>query len=170
LVDLRLCAELASCCTLFEVNDIPHLQEHTIEVLLPFIKFCFPGAAIIPILMGGSRAAMISGLSRALRIVFEPIRESTLFVIPSSLSKNKDEAASEAQAAACVRFLEAGDIPRFTAGVADGSLSMCGGPALTALFESGLLDDTPGHVVGGPLVKTIGEEGKTVCYGGVTFG
>jgi AmmeMemoRadiSam system protein B len=170
LVDLRLCAELASCCTLFEVNDIPHLQEHSIEVLLPFVKYCFPGAAIIPILLGGSRPAMISGLSRALRIVFEPIRESTLFVIPSSLSKNRDEAASLAQAESCVRFLENGNIPGFISGAADGSLSMCGGAALAALFESGLLEDTPGRLVGGPPVTTIGEEGKIVCYGGLTFG
>jgi AmmeMemoRadiSam system protein B len=38
-VDRESGEELASCSTIFEINDMPHLREFSIEVLLPFAKY-----------------------------------------------------------------------------------------------------------------------------------
>jgi AmmeMemoRadiSam system protein B len=163
----RLCEDLASCSTLFEINDIPHLREHTLEVLLPFVKGCFPQVSIIPILMGSSRPALVSTLARALYLVFEPLLEDTLLVVSANLSVNPDEEASRTQAEECVRLLETGE--PLGPELYDGRLSVCGGAALAALLESGLLAGKPGKLVSGPLVQTKGEGSKTVYYGGFSF-
>lgn len=167
-VDRRLSAELASCNTLFEINDIPHLREHTVEVLLPFIKFCFPGAKIIPLLLGGSRPALISALARALFIVFKSRMADTLFVVSANISKNSDEKKALEQADECIRLLAENDTGAFGAALREGRINPCGGGALAALLESGLLAGRPGKLVSGP-VKARGEENKTVYYGGISF-
>ena len=71
-VDQETCESLASCSTLFEFNDIPHLQETSVETLLPMAAHCFPSAAIVPVLMKGAQPRLVAALARALRISGAP--------------------------------------------------------------------------------------------------
>ncbi|GHV89117.1 hypothetical protein AGMMS50267_14770 [Spirochaetia bacterium] len=177
-VDLELSNGLASCSTLIETNDIPHLQEHTLEVLLPFVKFCFPDAAIVPVLtshpLGGRRAhvwssAQIASLAQALRIIFEPLLEHTLFVVSANLSKHEDDPTALAQAEECIRLLASGNGDEFFTSIYNGKISPFGVQAAAALLQCRLLVGKPGKLVSGPLVKTMGERNRTVYYGGLAF-
>jgi AmmeMemoRadiSam system protein B len=168
-VDFELNQELASCSTLFEINDIPHLQEHSIEVLLPFIRYFFPAVPIIPVLMGSSRHTLISALSRALRIVLEPRMEEILLVISCNLSKNPDDARSRLQAEECIRLLGEGEGEKFISGIYDGRISACGGALVASLLESGLLTDKKARLVSGPLVCAQDEDGQVIYYGALSF-
>jgi AmmeMemoRadiSam system protein B len=168
-VNRLLCEELASCSTLFEINDIPHLREHSLEVLLPFVRFFFPGADIIPVLMGGSQPRLISALGRALGVVFEPFPENVLFVVSANLSLNQDEGLSLFQAETCVRLLTEKNNREFTEGLYNGRVSACGGSLIAALLESGLLDTKTAALVSGPLVKAEGDRGQTTFYGAIAF-
>ncbi|MDR2965649.1 MAG: AmmeMemoRadiSam system protein B, partial [Treponema sp.] len=69
-VDQETTEELLFISNHFEINDIPHLGEHSIEILLPFVKYCFPHASIVPILMGQPGAGYIYDLSQAFKTVF----------------------------------------------------------------------------------------------------
>jgi AmmeMemoRadiSam system protein B len=168
-VDQDLTEELASCSTYFEINDIPHLKEHSAEVLLPFVKFCFPRAAIVPILIGGNRPSRISALGRALRIVLEPLMEHTLLVLSTGLSKSQEQKTSLAQAEEFIRLLRAKDPETLTAKICDRRLSACGGALTAAVLQSGLLDHTGVSVVPDIPVIARGDEGQIVCYGAVSF-
>ncbi|MDR1353892.1 MAG: AmmeMemoRadiSam system protein B [Treponema sp.] len=173
LVDSELGSELASCSTLFMINDIPHLSEHTIEVQLPFVKYCFPGAAIVPVLMGAGPGAslsiLVSGLAQALKLVFESRLDSTLFVVSANVSNYDDENTALSGAEACVKMLiekRGGD---FLRAVERGEINSCGSPSAAALLESGLLEGRKGRLIPCSLVKTRGEDNKTVYYGGIFF-
>jgi AmmeMemoRadiSam system protein B len=168
-VDPEIGEELASCSTLFEINDIPHLKEHSLEVLLPFIKFCFPGTAIIPILMGSSRISLVSALARALHIVFEPLMDRVLFVVSSNLSKNNDENLAFIQAKECIRLLQEKETDKFIAGIYDGRISACGASLIAALLESGILNHREVRSLTDPMGKAYEDGGQTVYYGGVSF-
>jgi AmmeMemoRadiSam system protein B len=163
------CEELASCSTLFEINDIPHLREHSIEVLLPFVSYCFPEAAIVPVLMGSSRQSLVSALARSLRIVFEPVMEDTLIVLSCNLSMSTDEEKARLQAEECVRLLVEKDAVRFGEGIRRGGISACGKGPAASLLESGLVNSMRGRLVSGPLIQAKGEENKTVYYGALAF-
>jgi AmmeMemoRadiSam system protein B len=173
-VDSEHCEELCSCSTLIEMNDIPHLQEHSLEVLLPLVKFCFPNAAIVPVLMAGEKPFQISSLARALRIVFEPILDTTLLVVSANLSKNQDPETSRSQAETCVKLLEnasaSASAEQFVEGISGGRISTCGGGAVAALLQSGLLEGKNAKLLTEPLMKTIGENNKTIYYGSFSFG
>jgi AmmeMemoRadiSam system protein B len=168
-VDMKLGEALRSCSTLFEVNDIPHLQETSVEVLLPLVQFCFPGAAILPILMGGKQPRLISALARALRVILEPIMANTLLVVSSNLSVHDDERMARSEAEACIQLLEEHRTAECIAGIHDGRISACGGALIASLLESGLMDGKTARLVTSPLVSGRGEWGNTTCYAGIAF-
>ncbi|GHV31515.1 hypothetical protein AGMMS4952_20410 [Spirochaetia bacterium] len=168
-VDLQLGESLRSCSTLFEVNDIPHLQETSVEVLLPMVRFCFPGAAIVPILAGGRQPGLISSLARALRIILEPIMANTLLVVSSNISIHPDEQMARRAAETCIQLLEENRKSELIAGLYDGRISACGGALIASLLESGLMDGKPARVVSGPQVRAQGERGDFTCYAGIAF-
>jgi AmmeMemoRadiSam system protein B len=177
-VDWELGSELASCSTSFVINDIPHLGEHTIEVQLPFVKHCFPEALIVPVLMGvkpgASCFALISALAQALKLIFESRLDSTLFVVSANVSsyssKNcDDEKDALSRAEACVGMLTEKRTEDFLRAVNRGEINSCGSPSAAALLESGLLENRQGKLIPGSLIKTKGEDSKTVYYGGIFF-
>jgi AmmeMemoRadiSam system protein B len=168
-VDRELSSVLLSCNPLFEQNDIPHLREHSIEVLLPFIKYCFPQVSIIPILMGNGNQIFISALARALRLVFGPIMDDTLVVVSCNLSKNNDEELARVQAEECVRLLLEKNAASFSAGIQNGRISACGAELAACLLESGLVDTLEAHFAPGSLIHAQGEENKTVYYGAISY-
>ncbi len=50
-VEQKITKEFERSGVYFEINDVPHLAEHSIEILLPFVKHCFPYASIVPIFL-----------------------------------------------------------------------------------------------------------------------
>ena len=167
-VDMRLNLEFASCSTLIKVNDIPHLSEHSLEVILPLVKYCFPMAKIIPIIVKGERAALISGLARALRIIMEKYTEESLIVISSNISQNTDPDLALSMAEEFSFLLSGNDTEAFLAGLAEGRISPCGGALAGALLGSGLFAGK-GFSALGPL-KSGREEGETIYYGAFAAG
>jgi AmmeMemoRadiSam system protein B len=163
-VDRKLNRELASCSTLIKVNDLPHLSEHSLEVLLPLVKYCFPAAKIVPIIMSGSRPVLISGLAKALRAVFQKNMEESLVVISSTVSQNPDPALALSVAEEFRSILEHMDTQAFLSCLAAGRISACGAALVGALLESGLLTGKQ-FVSLCPLAPGIGDKGETVYYG-----
>ncbi|MDR3166812.1 MAG: AmmeMemoRadiSam system protein B [Treponema sp.] len=168
-VDFELNQELASCSTLFEINDSPHLREHSIEVLLPFIRYFFPPVPIVPVLMGSARHSLISALARGLRIVLEPRMKELLLVISCNLSKNNNKTRSLLQAEECIRLLQEGESEKFISGIYSGRISACGGALAASVLESGLLSDKAVRLVSGPLLCAREEDGQIIYYGALSF-
>jgi len=153
----------------FEINDIPHLGEHSIEILLPFVKFCFPRAAIVPILMGQPRAQYIYDLAQALKTVIAPVMDETLIIVSCNLSSDNDRVRAKTQAEECLRLFFKKDGPALAAAILDGRLNACGGALAVSLFESGLLDKTSASSVSEDMVSAVGAENNTVFYSEVSF-
>jgi len=153
----------------FEINDIPHLGEHSIEILLPFVKYCFPHAAIVPILMGQPRAQYIYDLAQALKTVIAPVLDETLIVVSCNLSSDNDRAKARELAEECLRLFSKKDGPALAAAILDGRLNACGGALAVSLFESGLLDKTKACSVNENMVSAVGAENNTVFYNEVSF-
>ncbi|WP_455382306.1 AmmeMemoRadiSam system protein B, partial [Salinispira pacifica] len=81
-------------------NDIPHLEEHCIEVLLPFIQYLFPSAALVPILLGKPGAALTDTLAGALADSFGPFgSDGTLVVLSANLTNYLDSEDAKRESA-----------------------------------------------------------------------
>ena len=168
-VDQEITEELLFYGNHFEINDIPHLREHSIEILLPFIKYCFPHASIVPILMGQPGAPYIYDLSQALKNVLAHVMEETLIVVSCNLSCNSDQTVARHLAQECLRLFSAKDAPALASAIFDGRLNACGGALVVSLFDSGLLDKTNAWYDSDSIVSAVGVENNTVYYSGMSF-
>ncbi|GHV55073.1 hypothetical protein AGMMS49579_17010 [Spirochaetia bacterium] len=168
-VDHETGTELASCSTLFEVNDIPHLREHSIEVLLPFIKYCFPQASIVPVLMGSARRPLVSALARALEIAAAPVMANSLCVVSCNLAMNPSASLARTQAEECVKLLMKKEPSAFNEGLEDGRISTCGGGIVASLLESGLVAKNEARLISKPLISARGEDNETIYYGALSY-
>jgi AmmeMemoRadiSam system protein B len=166
----ELCEALASCSTSFEINDIPHLQEHSCEVVLPFIKYRYPQAVLVPLLFGGSSPHLVSALAKALRVVFEPVLKSTLFVIPSCVSVHKEKAKAEQEAGLFLSLLAGRKTRELMKAFEQGKISACGTPLAAALLESGLFGEDTIKADRTPLYSTKEAGGEFIYYTALTLG
>jgi AmmeMemoRadiSam system protein B len=160
---------MESYSSLFEINDIPHLYEHSIEVLLPFVKYCFPHASIVPILIGQPQDQYISVLSQALQAVFEPIMANTLVVISFNLAIHSDEAAAQDMAGECLRLFKEGSHEELCFALQDGRIAGCGSALIAALLKSGLMKTKRPCIASDSLLSAWGEQDRTVYYGAFSF-
>jgi len=123
---------------LLVVDDIPHLEEHAIEVQLPFIERLFPDAAIVPLILGSSDRSIIMSVSRALEYVFSDRLDTTLFVVTTNLSRGPDVEAAKRSSIAFIKDAERMEREGIfgAAGIAG---SACGAQCLAALCACGFM-------------------------------
>jgi len=169
LVDHHLSEELEFNSNFFEINDIPHLAEHSIEILLPFIKFCFPEASIVPILMGQPKAQYIYDLAQALKKVITPVIDETLIVISCNLSCDSNQETARLLAEECIRLFSERKAGELASAVLNGRLNACGGALVVGLLESGLLDRTKTCTIADNLVSATSNENTTVYYSELSY-
>jgi len=168
-VDQRVSEQLAFRGSFFEINDIPHLGEHSIEILLPFVKYCFPQASIVPILMGQPKAQYIYDLAQALKAVITPVLDETLIVVSCNLSCDNDRTTARLLAEEVLRLFTERNSPALATAILDGRLNACGGALVASLFESGLLDKTHTCSVADNMVSAVGMENNTVYYSELSY-
>jgi AmmeMemoRadiSam system protein B len=108
-VNRSLVEELRDCGTAFTVNDIPHFEEHGIELQLPFLLKLFPEARLVPIILGKSTPASVKALAAALSLVFGHRMKNTLVVLSSDLATGSEADAICRQSNRFISLLMQGD-------------------------------------------------------------
>jgi hypothetical protein len=139
-VDRDLVEEMRNCGTIMRVNDIPHFEEHGVELQLPFMCALFPAARLVPVLLGKPSLASVKALASALSLVFAPRIESTLVVLSSDLGSSTDEHIAAAFADRFLRNFLAENGKSIFDGIAAGDSCACGSGCASAYFSSGLAD------------------------------
>jgi AmmeMemoRadiSam system protein B len=168
LVDREMSEELEFHGNFLEINDIPHLGEHSIEILLPFVKYCFPNASIVPILMGQPKAQYIYDLAQSLKAVITPVLDETLIIVSCNLSSNTDQKTARLLAEEVLRLFSEKNSPALASAILEGRLNACGGALAAGLFESGLLDKT--HACSAAdMVSAVSAENNIVYYSELSY-
>jgi AmmeMemoRadiSam system protein B len=168
-VDTDMCEELEFYGNYFDMNDIPHLGEHSIEILLPFVKYCFPHASIVPVLMGRPSLEYIGDLAQALKTVIGPVLDETLIVVSCNLSSADDKTEARLLAEETMRLFSRKDASALSSAILEGRINACGGALVASLFMSGLLDNMRPYFSVGNMASALGTENNTVYYGAFSF-
>jgi MEMO1 family protein len=137
-VDQGLVEEMRDCGTLMRINDIPHFEEHGIELQLPFMHALFPEARLVPLLLGKPSPAAVKALASALALVFSDIINSTLVVLSSDIGSSTEEHIAAACADRFLRSFLAADAKTLFDGLSSIDGSACGTGCASAYFSSGL--------------------------------
>ena len=93
----------------FSVNNFPFLEEHSIEVQLPFIQYLWPQAKIVPLHMGRQNPGTVKQLSKALKEVFGSGMENTLLVVSANTSPYLQRPLAQEYASSYLSLCTAGD-------------------------------------------------------------
>ncbi len=117
-------------------RDIPHLEEHCLEIHLPFIQYLFPNAGIVPVLVGDESEAMIEAVKGLLSALGGPDGEDVLTVVSFNLTSTVDRLQAKREAGRVVDSLLSLDSAALSAGMRNGSLSAKGVPAVAAVVDA----------------------------------
>jgi AmmeMemoRadiSam system protein B len=131
-VDMGALATLAASSPVFQCSDVPHLEEHCLEVQLPFLVRLFPGLVIVPLLVGCGVGAAVEAITGAFREFFDA--EDTLFVVSSNMASYMTGKDTEAERAAMEQLIAAGDWRGIAQALQSKRISACGAAGIAALL------------------------------------
>jgi len=168
-VDQKVLSQIADTNNIFKFSNVPHTEEHSIEVQLPFIKYLWPAAKIIPILTGKSLISNTKKISGALNIVLKNKMDKTLFIISSSLSSYNYEKISREQTDNFISKLNRKEdwvmLPEL---LSKGSISACSADCLCAVLN--LLNEPPViDVLTLDYGESMDKNEKRVCFGAIAI-
>ena len=126
---------LCACDPVFKRHDLPHLEEHCLEVQLPFLAHLFPGLSIVPMLVGENDAETVTALTRGLRLTFEEDAPYTAFIVSANMASYMTGKDPESEAAALEDLLIACNWKGVLEAAEKRRISTCGASAIAALLS-----------------------------------
>ncbi|MCK5153340.1 MAG: AmmeMemoRadiSam system protein B [Spirochaetales bacterium] len=168
-VDHTILSELSKSNSIFEYNNVPHVEEHSIEVQIPFIKYLWPEAKIVPILSGKSTSSISRKLSESLNKVFENKLDSTLFIVSSSISSYETGNKSREEADRFISTLNNKDdwknLPEM---LNKGEIGACSADCLSAILNL-FNNKSSVNILDLKYWKNLEEKEKRVCFGAISI-
>jgi len=121
-----------------KISFVPeaHLQEHCLEVQLPYLQTVLDDFTMVPVIMGSQKRANIKLLAEALKSV--EFDSETIFISSSDWQHYKPASVGwkyDSTGLACFENL---DPVRLEMHLADGSVEMCGGGPAAAVMKAAI--------------------------------
>ena len=130
------------------VVDIPeaHLQEHSVEIQLPFLQVALGNFSFIPLVMGDQGANTCQELAKA---IYEAARGEKILIVGSSdLSHFYNYNMAKKMDAAVLRHLEDGDAVGLLESLENGTAEACGGgPMVVAMLVARMMNANKPHLL-----------------------
>lgn len=168
-VDEAAADELSSCSTNIIRNDLPHLEEHSIEVQLPFIRHIFGEVKIIPLLVGEVSKTSVEMLRRALQTVFASRSSQSLFVLSSNFSGFGPPGKTAEEADILLADIKENNWKKLLTDYRERRSSACGSACIAGFLafnharsSASLLKKKNSSTIGG-------NKGKSIEYAAVSF-
>ena len=134
-VDTDAVSALAAADPLYRIDDIPHLEEHCLELQLPFLARMFPGISIVPLLVGASGRAAVETLSRTLASTFGDRAESTVFIVTANMASSMTGRDTEKESAALEDLLGRCDWKGVVSASESRRISACGASCIAGVLS-----------------------------------
>jgi hypothetical protein len=133
-VDAEAAEALLASDPLFRRVDIPHLEEHCLELQIPFLARLFPGLSIVPLLVGSNGAKTAASLTRSLRLTFGARAEYTVFVVTANMASYMTGRDVALERAVIEELIERSDWRGVLASAERQQISACGAAGIAAIL------------------------------------
>ena len=167
-VDTESVNKLLSYSSLFQINDIPHLEEHCIEIQLPFITHLFPDAEIIPILIGNNSSKLVKTLVNALKDMFKNNFDNILIAASSNIVSYLDRETAHEYCEYLLDLIKNGKEDKLLEEVDKCKQKSKGLSAVAALISLLGENSEINIIKTKDSAKTGKDSGKVVCYASIT--
>ncbi len=135
-VDTAGVARLLAADSLFTVSDLPHLEEHCLEVQLPFLAHLFPGVLILPMLVGDVSLPVVETIARALRLTCQSGGDYTALVVTANMASYMRAAGADSDSQTIMRLIESRDWRGIASAAEGGRTSTCGAGGVAAVLAA----------------------------------
>ncbi|QEN05469.1 AmmeMemoRadiSam system protein B [Thiospirochaeta perfilievii] len=115
-------------------SNTPHMEEHGIEVVLPFINHLYPKAKIVPILLGKTVVSLVRNLANIIKEIED---ENTLIIISSNFSDFENEKESLKYGELALSLIQDGKMGDLVELTRTNKLKTCGSGAIASLILNG---------------------------------
>jgi AmmeMemoRadiSam system protein B len=115
------------------VDEVSHRSEHSIEVQMPFIKYRFPRARVVPVMMGEQAEASAGRLAGQILAAVRVTGREVRVVASSDFSHYVPDRVARTGDNAAIGALFTLDIPAFYRRIEELSVSACGYGPIAAM-------------------------------------
>jgi len=170
-VDAGVAAALLKKCAMLEADEQAHRPEHSLEVIVPFIQFVNPEAAIVPVALGPMPLAAVRETGEGVAAALEPFRDDVIVVVSSDMTHYEAAASAERKDALAIERLKALDAEGLLEVVGAHDISMCGvWPAAVALTAFRAMGASAGKLIRyANSGEASGDYGHVVGYAALSF-
>jgi len=170
--DRELSAAIAGNSKLIEEDELAHMNEHSLEVQLPFLRIVAPDKRVALICMGDQELDDSEALSKSIIKAAESLKKKVIVVASSDLNHYESAEIAKRKDSVLLEAAEALDYRRFNRLVHEVGDSACGfGPMTVAMSFAKRSGATNGTVMkycnSG---DTNGDYGSVVAYSSISFG
>lgn len=119
-----------------ETDEFSHSDEHSLEVQMPFIKFRFPRARIVPVMMGGQDEESANLVGRKITAAIRATKRDVRIVASSDFSHYVPEALARENDLYAIESLKSLDTGEFFMRIDKRKVSACGFGPIAAMVEA----------------------------------
>ncbi|OBQ46496.1 AmmeMemoRadiSam system protein B [Halodesulfovibrio spirochaetisodalis] len=162
--------ELLASSTFFEADTLAHLDEHSLEVLLPFIQVANPAAKIVPIAIATSNQETLAFVGAVLASALQKNPDSGI-VVSSDMSHYISAEEAKKLDTLALSYVQSVDALGLLSAVSRNNISMCGVLPMTAALlacetlgatKAELIEYTNSGVVSGDASQVVGYAGAII--------
>jgi len=146
-------------------SNIPHMEENSIEVILPFVENLYPNAKLIPILLGKTVVSLVRNLSNVIEALED---ENTLIIVSSNFSSYEKEAMAKKSGRLGIDLTCSGKMSEIVELTRTNKLGTCGAGAIASLILLGKYNKIK-VLKEGLTPSTPLSGGKATYYGSLFF-
>ena len=168
-MDAELARVLLDCGAGLAADDQAHLREHSLEVVVPFLRAKNPDTAMVPIAVAEPRLGALEALGLALARTITDFPRPVSLVVSSDMSHFLDQDRTKAQDQLALDAVLALDPAGLLSVVRQNQISMCGVlPMTVALFAARALGASSARIVAYATSGDVnGDRSRVVGYAGV---
>ena len=151
------------------VDEQSHKGEHSIEVQVPFIKYRFPRARIVPVMMGRQDIASATRLGEILSAAIAKTKREVRIVASSDFSHYVPAAKARSDDLYAIEPLKTLDIQGFYRRIAERGVTACGyGPISAMILACGRLGAKTAELITYATSGDVtGDNREVVGYAGI---
>ena len=167
-VDTEFIQELLNVDSNVYIDNNAHVNEHSIEVELPFIQYICEGHSfkIVPIVISQQIPQLCEGLAKSLDDVIKKLKRRCVIIASTDLNHYDDQETTLYLDDKVIKSVESMDMKELVKDIIDYDITMCGyGPVITATAYSKLQDANTSIVLNHSTSgETSGDYNSVVGY------
>jgi AmmeMemoRadiSam system protein B len=119
-----------------EEDYLAHLQEHSLEIQLPFIQYLVPDFTFVPICLGFNQLSMLKEVGSAIAQAIAEYDDKVLLISSTDMTHFEDQSSAERKDRMAIDKIIALDPDGLHKTVMENHITMCGVAATVAVLQA----------------------------------